>query len=410
MAFLTRPVRGFVRTLAPWTGRATQLLRATLVLANGPRGTSGAVIERVYIDNFRCFSGFKLRLDRVNVLIGPNGGGKSSLLAALAGLADCLGAGTPIGERFVPNELTRWDTRGEQRFELDVRLDGARFDYLLRLEQDRERNQTVLVEERVEREGWPLFAYRDGQVHLHRDDGSHIASFPFRGLRSFLPEVEAGPENHLLMRFLGYMRSVRALKLMPSQIGSLTHDDHARLCQNGDNFASWYRRLAQERAGDLHELFEDLCNALPGFRSLVLVGAGKQGRARDLLARFDSPGGGRHELELEALSDGQRALIVLYALLVDLRSSPGLMLLEEPERFIGLTEIQPWLRALDDAMGEGGQLLLASHHPLVIDTLDAKRALLFERVEGGPVRVRAEVFGRDNRLRPSEQLLRGLDS
>jgi predicted ATPase len=267
----------------------------------------------------------------------------------------------------------------------------------------------VIVEERVEREGWPLFAYRDGQVHLYRDDGSPVASFPFRALRSFLPQVEAGPENRLLLRFLGYMKDVRALKLIPSHIRSLTQDEDTRLQLRGDNFASWYRYLSRERPGDLHELFEDLGSALPGFRSLLLVGASKQGHTRDLLARFESPGGGRHELELEALSDGQRALIVLYTLLVDLRSHPRVMLLEEPERFVGLTEIQPWLRALDDALGESGQLVLVSHHPVVIDSLAGKRPVLFERADGGPVRVRTEIFAPGHRLRASDQLLRGLE-
>jgi predicted ATPase len=400
---------GFVRGLAPWAGRAAQLLRTALAFASGAKGRSRAVIERVHIDNFRCLSGFKLRLDRVNLLVGPNGSGKSSLVAALAGIAASVGTGTPIRELFVPDDLTRWDARTEQRFELDVRLDSARFDYLLRIEHDRESRETVIVEERVEREGWPLFAYRDGQVHLHRDDGSPIASFPFRGLRSFLPEVEAGPENRLLLRFLGYMKDIRALKLILSQIRSVTHDEHPRLQLPGDNFASWYRYLARERPGDLHELFEDLGSALPGFRSLLLVGAGKQGHTRDLLARFESPGGGRHELELEALSDGQRALIVLYSLLADLRGNPRLMLLEEPERFVGITEIQPWLRALDDALGNNGQLVLVSHHPVVIDSLAGTRPLLFERTDGGPTRVRTEIFAPGHRLRASDQLLRGLE-
>ena len=52
---------------------------------------SDDVIERVYIDNFRCFSSFELRLGRVNLLIGPNGSGKSSLVEVLAAIADGLG-------------------------------------------------------------------------------------------------------------------------------------------------------------------------------------------------------------------------------------------------------------------------------------------------------------------------------
>lgn len=368
------------------------------------------MIERIYIDNFKCFSGFELRLDRVNLLLGPNGSGKSSLLDVLGGLAEGLSPGTDGVQRFDPDDLTRWDARTKQRFELDVRLDGACFGYSLVLEQDpHEDYSTTVVEETVERDGCTLFAYRDGHVHLYRNDGTAGPSFPFRNLHSFLPELELGPDNHDVMRFLTYMRNVRFLKLTPSCIGSMTQQEATTLQRDGSNFASWYRHLAQERIDELHELFEALRRAVPGFRSLALVGAGKQGRRRDLVARFDSPEGGQHELEFEALSDGQRSLIVLYTLLVDLHRGPRLVLLDEPENYVGLTEIQPWLHALDDALGEHGQLLLISHHPEVIDELAAERPLLFERAEGGPVRVRTDVFSREDGLKASEQILRGLD-
>lgn len=368
------------------------------------------MIERVYIDNFRCFSNFELRLDRVNLLLGLNGSGKSSLVDVLVGLAENLGAGTELGQIFTVADLTRWDSRDEQRFELDVRLDEAGYTYALTVRQDREGQRTVLVEETVRREGRVLFAYRDGYVHLHDNDGKEGTRFPFRNVRSFLPEMEARPENRDLMRFLEHTRSVRALKLIPPLIGSTTADEDDRLHRSGDNFASWYRHLAQERAGELHELFEAIRRALPGFRSLALIGAGKQGRTRDLVARFDSPGGGQHELVFETLSDGQRALIVLYALLVDLRSAPRLVILDEPENFVGLTEIRPWLQALDDVVIDGGQLLMISHHPEVIDSLAAEHPVMLERDEGGgPVRVREAIFTRDGGLRASEQLLRGLE-
>lgn len=367
------------------------------------------MIERVYIDNFRCFSAFELRLDRVNLLLGPNGSGKSSLMDALATIADGLGAGTGTGSEFVPEDLTRWETRCEQRFELDVRLGEARFGYMLRLRHDVEGYETAIVEEVVARDGRELFAYREGHAHLCRDDDARVTRFPFGPYRSFLADLDDRPEHAQLMRFLRYMRGVRALKLMPSQMQSVALEGHATLHRAGDDFPSWYRHVAHEQPDALEGLFEELRRALPGFRSLALVGARSNGRTCDLVARFDSPGGGEHELELEALSDGQRALIVLYTLLVDLRASPRLVLLDEPESFVGLTEIRPWLYALDDALGDAGQLLLISHHPEVIDALAAERPLLFERPDGGAVRVRTEFFVRDDGLRASEQLLRGID-
>ncbi len=41
------------------------------------------MITRVYIDNFRCFTNFEVRPDRMNLLIGSNGAGKSTFVEAL---------------------------------------------------------------------------------------------------------------------------------------------------------------------------------------------------------------------------------------------------------------------------------------------------------------------------------------
>lgn len=101
-------------------------------------------------------------------------------------------------------------------------------------------------------------------------------------------------------------------------------------------------------------------------------------------------------------------LIVLYALLVDIRRSSSLLLLDEPENYLALTEIQPWLSALDQALGDHGQLLLISHHPEVIDYLAAERPLLFSRDSLGPVRVGDPGFERESGLKASEQIVRGL--
>ncbi|MGH9763844.1 MAG: AAA family ATPase [Blastocatellia bacterium] len=42
------------------------------------------MITRVYIDNFRCFSNFEVKPDRVNLLIGGNGAGKSTFCRCTA--------------------------------------------------------------------------------------------------------------------------------------------------------------------------------------------------------------------------------------------------------------------------------------------------------------------------------------
>lgn len=188
----------------------------------------------------------------------------------------------------------------------------------------------------------------------------------------------------------------------------MTQDEQQTLLRDGANFASWYRHLSQERAGDIPQLFEQLTEALPGFEALALKGAGKQGRTRDLVVQMGAEGQNSYEVDFDAVSDGQRALIVLYALLVDIGAAPRTVLLDEPENYVGLSELQPWLQGLDEALGDTGQLFLISHHPEVIDFLAPENPIQFERIGGGPVRVKSADFDRKSGLRASEQVARGL--
>jgi len=365
------------------------------------------MITRVYIDNFRCFSNFEFKPRRINLLFGPNGSGKSSFMDVFDRIVGLILDGRGVDEVYAETDLTRWDSRQGQRFELDLGIDGETFAYYATLERSARGGGMALREERVTCGDRILFRYEDGEVHLHRNDGSEGTTFPFRGNRSFIAGIEERPETKYLMTFLTRLRSLRTYKLEPTGMGSVTQEEQQTLPKDGASFASWYRHLSQERAGGIAQLFEQLTEALPGFQALALKGAGKQGRTRDLVAQMQVEGQEPYEVDFDAVSDGQRALIVLYALLVDIGGAPQTVLLDEPENYVGLSELQPWLQCLDDALGDTGQLFLISHHPEVIDFLAPETPILFERPGGGPVRVKSAEFDRESGLKASEQIVRG---
>jgi predicted ATPase len=366
------------------------------------------MITRVHIDNFRCFSNFELEANRTNLLIGANGSGKSSFIDLITRVLALVVNGHGAETLFSADDLTRWDERLRQRFEIDARIRDASYRYEVVVEHDPGRSQASLKEERVSCGDRTLFVYADGKVHLHNNQGVEGTSFPFRGVRSFLAQIEERPETTDLKSFLDHLRRIHAQKLNPIHISSTSHEENQTLDTDGANFASWYRHVSQERAADLQGLFDKLRKAIPEFRALSLKGAGKQGRTRDLVAELMSPDTKPYEIDFDALSDGQRALIILYTLLIAHDGGPQVLLIDEPENYVGLAEIQPWLVELDDALGDEGQLFVISHHPEAIDFLAAEHPILFERPDGGPVRLRKTVFERDSGLKASEQIARGL--
>ena len=51
------------------------------------------MVTRLYVDNFRCLVNFELKLDEMNILLGPNGSGKTSVLDALRRIQNLVARG-----------------------------------------------------------------------------------------------------------------------------------------------------------------------------------------------------------------------------------------------------------------------------------------------------------------------------
>lgn len=155
------------------------------------------------------------------------------------------------------------------------------------------------------------------------------------------------------------------------------------------NFVAWYRRVSPERLGAAVDLLDDLRDVIPSFESLSLIATGRDSRA--LEAVFGRPPK-RSRYRLGQLSDGQRALIALYSLLhfCDGEAGRASLFIDGPDNYISLREVQPWVVALSEALGDTlEQVVVISHHPVTIDYLGGK-ARWFFRDDDGPARVKYE--------------------
>ena len=154
---------------------------------------------------------------------------------------------------------------------------------------------------------------------------------------------------------------------------------------------------------------EELREVLPGFRSFSLKEGGENVRTMFVEFQTDDQASSRARYAFDELSDGQRVLVILYTLLYGLEDRGAYLFLDEPENFVALREIQPWLTALYDCVGGAvKQAVLISHHPEIIDYLGATDSRWFQRAANGPVRVSMQVPGdQGGSLPPSETMARG---
>ena len=86
------------------------------------------MLTRIHIDNYKCLTNFDLRLHNLTLLAGANGCGKSAVFEVLGKLRD-FACDQRVDKLFLADDLTRWTTKREQRFELEFSTDGGVFIY-----------------------------------------------------------------------------------------------------------------------------------------------------------------------------------------------------------------------------------------------------------------------------------------
>ncbi|NJN81104.1 MAG: ATP-binding protein, partial [Caldilineaceae bacterium] len=134
------------------------------------------------------------------------------------------------------------------------------------------------------------------------------------------------------------------------------------LYRNSANFVSWYRHISQDQ-GLTSKITQRLKEVLDGFSHLQFVELGVQDRGLSVFLQSDNSNK-PYSYPFDELSDGLRMLMALYTLLEYARSNDYTLCIDEPENFLALAEIQPWLVLLYDTCLDGQlQSLLISHHP-----------------------------------------------
>ena len=158
------------------------------------------------------------------------------------------------------------------------------------------------------------------------------------------------------------------------------------------NFADWYRHLRQETED--FDYIKDLGEVMEGFVTMRLEDAGE--RRREIKVRLAASENGKDakqdtEYLLGELSEGQRVLIGLYAVLHFALKPGAILCFDEPDNFIALRELQPLLtKVLDRTVDDESvaQVLIASHHPELLNRMAFKEGLLLDRPGGRHTRAR----------------------
>jgi energy-coupling factor transporter ATP-binding protein EcfA2 len=357
------------------------------------------MLKKLYIDNFRCFSNVEISFEPMTLLLGPNGAGKSCVLELINDLSLFVAHRHQIQDLAPASSLTRWDTRREQTFSLTVELGAEEFKYELMVRHTEDLSKRKVLTERLTSGSHTLFLFdAEGVTHLFNDSGEErTRAQGFDWNQSTLGLIREGSDNKRMTHFRTWFAGVQLVRPYPRMIAAESEAGATLFEPSLDNFASWLRGQFEQEPMKAAELVLELREVIGGLESLMNESMG--GTRRRLVGRFRPPEPSNastvpdapkpYTVAFDELSDGQRLLIALYSAL-RLALAPGkLLLLDEPDNYLALVEVQPWLNRLQDTLGEqGGQVLLVSHHPEVLDQAALDHGVWMSRPTNGPVRVR----------------------
>lgn len=368
------------------------------------------MISQIYIDNFRCLTNFRIEPGDFQLWLGENGSGKTSVMDALRSVQRLM-RGEDLEDIFSRNSLTSWDKRREQTIRLSLLIDEELYQYELAIDYAGHEEKKRIKQEKLIWKDSTFFWFNGREAHLYRINWNtgtteKGAVFPATWRRSVIPTIAKREDNKPLIRFREEIEKILLIHPVPLLVKDIAESESHDLAKHGENFSQWYRHLLQEAPLIAYRTIQLLEDVLPGFKQLSLKERGDS-RRLTVSFRIDEKD---HTFNFKDTSDGQRQLIVLYTILEALRAGIfSTVVIDEPDNFVSLREIRPWLENLKDICDEQNkQAMIISHHPETINEMARGSELWFSRKKGAHVLVGP--FPAIEALPPAEVMARGWEN
>ena len=365
------------------------------------------MLTRVYIDNFRSFVNFEYRPEAKQLLIGANGSGKSSLLEAIRYTKEFVQGGE---NQFTQSTRTRWQDKPLQVVEIEALLDESKYVYRLEIRFASKTKQLSVNLESLTVSGAPVFKLENGQIQFFMDDSNEVTALPFEATKSSLQLAQLS--NVHVRRFVEWMKnSVHCFRIdeYPGTMDEIADSEEEQPDYELDNLAGWYRHLVGAYPKENIAFLKSMEGVMDGLQALRF--SSEEDGVLRLRADFATPTSKKVSYSISDLSDGQRCLLALYMILHFVIAEGDTVFIDEPDNFISVREIQPWLIAAEEAVEDHhGQLILISHHPEILNQWATDHGLRFFREENGHVRTEKFKLNPKAYLQPSELIARGWET
>ena len=366
------------------------------------------MIKRLFVSNYKCLVNFEYKPESMALIMGSNGTGKTSVFEIFDSLKGLITKPQEVEELFPKKYCTRWEeegVRGSQLFEIEISADQGE-EYRYRLLIDHWSQPSKIAAEELFFGGEPLIIRSNlGQLEIIDDHGNNAKLPEPFGVPSFISAFHYFPDSsdfNKIRKFKKRISNIFNFKIESPVISSISESEEKDLKRNLKNFASWLRWVQQGNFSEYSMLQDSLKEIFPGAISMSLDDIWKS--TKQLMVNWNK----NDSYTFDELSDGQRILICLYAIIYFQVKRGATVCIDEPDNYVTSREIQPWLVELFNLVQENdSQAIIISHHPEVLDYLGSKSGQYFKRTDNGPVIIKNIEDSEDRGYSLSELIARG---
>lgn len=338
-----------------------------------------AMLQRLYVHNFRCLENFELTLKEMSsaILIGKNGVGKSTIACALRILQDVGRSKNRVGDLVTDKDFCRGRSDVPIRFEIEVLIDKRLYKYVLAFELPERFRELRIFQEELTVSGNPIYSRKEAQVTLHINSQNREAQFLVDWHLVALPIIQEQSVTDPLHIFKTWLARAIILAPVPSRMRGESKGETLNPEADGSNFAEWFTGLLSRYPAAYTHLDKYLRGIMNDIRDFLNEPIGKD--SKSMVVRFQE-NNANLSVAFEDLSDGEKCFF-LCAVVIAANEfyGPLFCFWDEPDNFLSMSEIGHFVTALRRSFANESQFLATSHNLEAIRRFSDENTFLLDR-------------------------------
>ncbi|SLM29875.1 conserved hypothetical protein [Desulfamplus magnetovallimortis] len=337
------------------------------------------MLERLYIHNFRCLENFELNLKNMHsaLLIGKNGTGKSTIGVALE-ILQSIGRGiNKIGDLLQPNDFSRDRSDVPIRFEIEVTINDALYQYIIALELPENFKELRILEEKLTVSGESIYSRKEAVVSLFSKQNKNETNFMVDWHLIALPVIQNRSEDDPLHIFKTWLAHMIILSPIPVFMNGESKGETLEPKRDGSNCGEWFTGLLSQYPAAytyIDQYLKDIMPDLKDFRNEIV---GKNFKVMSV--RFQEKSSNVN-IYFNDLSDGEKCFFLCAVVLAANQSyGPLFCFWDEPDNYLSLSEIGHFTASLRRSFEQNGQFLATSHNSETIRKFSNENTFVIHR-------------------------------